>query len=179
MDRIINIWLKIPGRHFLPGILLFSLLAWLIAFAIVSPPGAVEPSLAGSGGAHWLAGLDGLQGVHLQEFHRQDLVWELWAETGNIRLERWAIGYMRLKPLLHLVPARATLYKGGAPLNILAARVYYDPRKTEWIFVQGVVRDAGRSKRFERLHWFPDTRRLEWQINQSRNPLRQFFEPIY
>ncbi|MCZ6730075.1 MAG: hypothetical protein O7C61_10240, partial [SAR324 cluster bacterium] len=131
------------------------------------------------GDLRWLRGLTGLENLHYQEYRAAKLVWELRAPAGNTRLERYVFGRLRQKPLLHLVQARAFLYGGAVPLEIRAQRAFFNPRKSEWIFVRGTIQGNEQPKRFHQLFWYPAQQRLEWPKKRASHRIFRFWKPIY
>lgn len=127
----------------------------------------------------WFRGLSGLEKLHLTSYRENGLHWEIWSPLGNIRLERHVYGLLRARPLLHLVKPRALIHGEAGPLTIRARRVYFNPRESRWIFVQGALHSGTRSKEFEQLYWEPRRNRLVVPPKNKTHPLLRFWETIY
>ncbi|MBI4082535.1 MAG: hypothetical protein HY423_07990 [Candidatus Lambdaproteobacteria bacterium] len=160
------------------------LLAGVIAFAVGTAPRQPRPGPApGQAGAPpadiWLRGLMVLNGLHYAEYGPKGLIWELWSNLGRVEARRYLFGVMPSQPLLLLHGTRAAIRTGTAVVELDARRTYFDPRKGEWIFTDGELRQAGDRRRFRQLHWYPAERRLERPTFGRLPPILRFWEPVY
>ena len=154
------------------------LVVWAL-FSEPRPPPLWDDGLRNRTDTRWLKGLVGMEEVHFARFRGGKLFWELWAPSGNVRLQRYAFGFLRNRPLLHLAQPRASIAGPSGRMEIRAQRVYFDPKAGEWIFVQGNFRLRERTTEFRRLHWFPARNRLEFHTGRAPHPLFRLRDPIY
>ena len=162
----------------------FVLLAGLIVVAVWTSARQPRPSPESgqAGGApadSWLRGLIALDGLHYAEYGPTGLSWELWSHLGRVEAQRYLFGVMPSQPLLLLHGTRAAIRTGTAVVELDARRAYYNPRRGEWIFADGEMRQAGDRRRFRQLHWYPAERRLESPASGRLPPILRFWEPLY
>jgi hypothetical protein len=171
-----------PPRWIVPGalaVVLLLALAWLAGPQ--SPPRRLpaEDRIPSVPADRWLFGLQGLEGIHFQEYRGLGLAWELWSPGATVQAQRYVFGYLPSRPLLVLQQPRARILSPGLAIEVHARRTTYDSRQDLWVFVDGQLRQHGPPRRFKELHWRPASRRLEEPGDLRLPPILRFWRPLY
>ena len=151
-----------------------------LIYLLVSPaPISVRPDPPPDSPSRWLHGLMAVEGLHLQEYTGEALNWELEARSASVRERRTLLGVERWRLLLRVVEPSATIRFGTASVQVQARTAYHDPAGGEWIFLNGLLLEAGQMPHpFRRLRWHPAQRRLKLDDRRGglRHPLLRFWE---
>jgi hypothetical protein len=129
----------------------------------------------------WLRGLESIKALRIAQYRGGRLQWDIAAPLARVRSERFGAFAVNRLRLLYVIEPTAHLLEARTPALIVARRAYFNPRRQEWIFLEGRFRQGRRDETFRALHWFTGDGRL--RMDQRRrsplDPLLRFWEPSY
>ena len=129
----------------------------------------------------WLRGLNSIKTLRISQYRGGRLQWDIAAPLARVRSERFGAFSVNRLLLLYAIDPTAHLVEAQTPALIVARRAYFNPRRQEWIFLEGRFQQGSRDETFRALHWFTEEGRL--RMDQRRrsplDPLLRFWEPDY